>query len=95
MGGDARRRQRRRDRLRRLYRHHVHRVLDRISRYGVAAASDGFELVEDLRGACDLVVRAGDGDDIAAGKKVRIQAVIEHAQVIVRTTQHAADVGGI
>ena len=56
---------------------------------------DGLELIKDLGGAGYLIIRTGDGDDIAAGKKVRIQAVIEHAQVIVRTTQHAADVGGI
>ena len=89
------RRQRRRNRLRRLYRHHVHRVLDRIGGYGVATAGDGFELVKDLRGAGHLIIGTGDSNDIAAGKKVRIQAVIEHAQVIVRATQHDADVGGI
>ena len=61
----------------------------------MAAAGDCLELIEDLGGAGHFIIGTGDGDDIAAGKKVRIQAVIEHAQVIVRTTQHAADVGGI
>ena len=61
----------------------------------MAAAGDGLELIEDLGGTGHFIIGTGDGDDIAAGKKVRIQAVIEHAQVIVRTTQHAADVGGI
>ena len=61
-------------------------MLDRIGGYGVAAASDGFELVEDLDGAGYLIIGTGDSNDIAAGKKVRIQAVIEHAQVIVRAT---------
>ena len=84
-----------RDRLGGIDGNHVHGVLDRIWGQRMAPARDGFELIQGLFSARYFIIGTGYGHHIAAGKKVYIQQVVKHPQVVIRRSQHRAGISGV
>src|SRR5699024_6923729 len=56
---------------------------------------DGFELIQGLFGARYLIIGTSYGHHIAASKKVYIQQVVKHPQVVIRRSQHRAGISGV